>query len=412
MDNQQSILNFDEFLAEINSISAENKSDVQAQKLSKLLDTIPKDVASEYFKKLNPYGVNMENAPKSRMIMSYINVRENFAEKMALNSVLGYLYNSANEYDVPADVIPVKLPDYVKDPTIIDKKYPKSMLDKNPILAKHVQEYKDSMIERLIVKKFLDRHFEYNPDIHARQEFDEKDKRKTAEKVAEIRKKCANPVWLEKKQPKDTHHRLKTYIQDHYEYLRETVTAIYGIPDDIDLAMISYGEFDSEQKAVAFKNKTANSFSMATVDIPVGKMVFLGPYQNNRKAVEFYSESTAILKNMVDQRKKDAEFANDILKKRVRKAKADNVKDMKDSKDTKDIKEASKFITDTFGSAVKSQGAFAVEEEEEDLDKGLIEVPQHIISQGGLSYEKVNIYSKADSPDEVKKYSANVTGTK
>jgi hypothetical protein len=317
-------MDYDQLLQELKLIEDEENEEIRKEKLLKIQDKLPEDITSQYYKRMNPYGTVINGDSKSRAIVSIVNMRMAFAEALALNANVGYLYRSLREFDVANDIVPVDIEDYVRDPSIIDKKYPKEMLDKNATLATHVAEYKKSMEKRLIIKEFLDRHYEFNPDLHAKTEYKaSKDPKETAQRVADVRKKCGQTEWLKRIDtlPKDTRFRVNTYMRDHYEQLRETVMAAFNMPDDIDLSMIVHGEFDSEQKANEFKQRHADNFNMETVDIPVGKVVLLGPYRQNREKTQFLSKDAELLRSMVDARTEDSKFASDVFKKRVNRIK-------------------------------------------------------------------------------------------
>jgi hypothetical protein len=389
-------MDYDQLLQELKLIEDEENEEIRKEKLLKIQDKLPEDITSQYYKRMNPYGTVINGDSKSRAIVSIVNMRMAFAEALALNANVGYLYRSLREFDVANDIVPVDIEDYVRDPSIIDKKYPKEMLDKNATLATHVAEYKKSMEKRLIIKEFLDRHYEFNPDLHAKTEYKaSKDPKETAQRVADVRKKCGQTEWLKHIDtlPKDTRFRVNTYMRDHYEQLRETVMAAFNMPDDIDLSMIVHGEFDSEQKANEFKQRHADNFNMETVDIPVGKVVLLGPYRQNREKTQFLSKNAELLRSMVDARTEDSKFASDVFKKRVTRIKKQA---KKEQKDVKEDKEAEKLVKNVFGAQVKSMGAISVDDEEE-LEKDLIEIPIHKLGGGGLEYKKELIYNKADT---------------
>jgi len=389
-------MDYDQLLQELKLIEDEENEEIRKEKLLKIQDKLPEDITSQYYKRMNPYGTVINGDSKSRAIVSIVNMRMAFAEALALNANVGYLYRSLREFDVANDIVPVDIEDYVRDPSIIDKKYPKEMLDKNATLATHVAEYKKSMEKRLIIKEFLDRHYEFNPDLHAKTEYKaSKDPKETAQRVADVRKKCGQTEWLKRIDtlPKDTRFRVNTYMRDHYEQLRETVMAAFNMPDDIDLSMIVHGEFDSEQKANEFKQRHADNFNMETVDIPVGKVVLLGPYRQNREKTQFLSKNAELLRSMVDARTEDSKFASDVFKKRVTRIKKQA---KKEQKDVKEDKEAEKLVKNVFGAQVKSMGAISVDDEEE-LEKDLIEIPIHKLGGGGLEYKKELIYNKADT---------------
>lgn len=132
------------------------------------LDDLTEEELLEYRKQLNTYGRTIEGSDNF-LTFSHTNLGEKYTEKLQMTAMIGYLNSELDSYLVPHGhrVIPVY--DYCKDQTLIDE-YSKDWT-KTEQIQKELDENKEAMKKRIIIKEFLETLFQYNPDVHVRSSY-------------------------------------------------------------------------------------------------------------------------------------------------------------------------------------------------------------------------------------------------
>lgn len=125
--------------------------------------------------------------------------------------------------------------------------------------------------------------------------------------------------------PADLFHHIGRYINNHYEQLREATTVLYAEKPDIEFAIMYYGTFKDEKSAIDHKHKNESLFVSTVYTIENGGWTLMGPFKKNRERIDFYNKNTEVLKRMFEQHEQDGKVVEDMLKRRVRKAKSDNI---------------------------------------------------------------------------------------
>jgi hypothetical protein len=141
---------------ELKALSEKIASDPQA-----VYDMSPEEL-SEMQKYLNPLG-NIVSENKSYINLSIVNWTEKYIRKLTTTALIGYIYRLQMEY-LPEDEIEAsRLRMEAKLKTCSE---PQEIAD---VRAEHDRETKLlTRTARSMVKKFLDRNFNYNPDHHLR----------------------------------------------------------------------------------------------------------------------------------------------------------------------------------------------------------------------------------------------------
>ncbi|MHA1753923.1 MAG: hypothetical protein ACTSYR_00160, partial [Candidatus Odinarchaeia archaeon] len=166
-------------------------------------------------------------------------------------------------------------------------------------------------------------------------------------------------------------------------------------------------ELEVERKKFASKYNEELSSDLNVAEL--GKWTILANYKKNREKIDFYNRHTEILKRILDQHESDKKLGQDLMKKRIKKAKAKNIE--KDGKDAEILTEYKKQIADlsTIG-AVKVLNA---EEKRalEDAKKAIkdiqevSDVPDNAIQVNVFTHDteksemaKSAIYTEAEDP--------------
>ena len=132
--------------------------------------------------------------------------------------------------------------------------------------------------------------------------------------------------------PQDTYHRFEYYRDVNYEEMRTAVSAIYdtGKPDFEDAILVykylegTQEEVEKERKDYCIKNQDA--FKSDVLAIDVGKWNFTGPFKRNRDKIDFYNKNTEIIKRIMTRIEDDKQIGKELMKQRVIKKKAENIK--------------------------------------------------------------------------------------
>ena len=219
--------------------------------------------------------------------------------------------------------------------------------------------------------------------------------------------------------PADVFHHIGRYINNHYEQLREATTVLYAEKPDIEFAVMYYGTFKDEKSAIDHKHKNESLFVSTVYTIENGGWTLMGPFKKNRERIDFYNKNTEVLKRMFEQHEQDGKVVEDMLKRRVRKAKADNIVAAgPDDPGLSKYKEA-------LGTVEKYGAKPALTKEERDeLNKAIrvkenAEVPENAIQvdvfktdeSGNFSRDK--FYTEAEAPkfmeDQIEELKNNIT---
>lgn len=132
------------------------------------IDNLTEEELLEYRKKLNIYGRTIQGSD-NYLNFSFTNLQEKYQEKLLMTSMIGFLNRAVDEYHVPDGLPIISVYDYTQDPSLITS-FSKdwTLTDK---LKKDIEDNEKWMQERVIIKKFLEEMFQYNPDKHIRSAY-------------------------------------------------------------------------------------------------------------------------------------------------------------------------------------------------------------------------------------------------
>lgn len=374
----------------INSFLHEMDDNEQFQKeFESQLENLTDDEIFELLKKNNPYSTNIPNAtgkPEKNVSFSFTNMRMEFAKELVTTGMIGYLFQRCMIYEVPDEVRPVSIEEYLKhgDKVCV----PPSFVTDNVLKEKYRKAH-ETMKERVIIHKFLKDVFQYNPDNHVRSSWypvkDDESRNligtqagKTAlltkntvrklnsdqdhnpkmsdlpdeSKTAELGQ-TNNPVY-EVIPPADHYEIFKNYLEDNYDEYVKVVYDIYGSRPDIDIAINVYDTHDTTEEAKQFRNDHIDEVIAGIYNVPTNAWAVLAPYAKNKEKEDFFNRETMHLKGMLDSREEKEKLAKDMLKKRIHKKKVANVREQgPDSEKFKAWAKQNSTNSDSFGKEYK-----------------------------------------------------------
>jgi hypothetical protein len=192
--------------------------------------------------------------------------------------------------------------------------------------------------------------------------------------------------------PHDTFGRFTMYHKENLETLREAVADLYCDKPDKELAINPYSWHTTLEEAELFKKKHSGEVLAEVFTAHSGKWNLFDSFKIVRDSVNFYNDQTIILEEMVKQHERDERLGQDLMKKRVEKAKKKN--DIISGPDAESFKKWRSQNTE-----LTSMGALNTNDmASTDCPPDAIEVPVWRIAKGGLEITKDRFFSQAEAP--------------
>jgi hypothetical protein len=195
--------------------------------------------------------------------------------------------------------------------------------------------------------------------------------------------------------PQDIFGRFKMYYQENYEPLRDFVRDAYCEKPDFELAINPYSVHNTPEEAEIFKKKHRGEVIAPIYTAHTGKWCFFDCFKKQRENINFYNDNTIILEEMMKQQESDERLGQDLMKKRVAKAKAKNkIVDGPDAESFKKWRDTNNTIKDLgaehIGDVVN-----------EDCPDDAVQVDVWRLAKGGTEMTKDHFYSAAEAPSFV-----------
>jgi hypothetical protein len=415
----------------------------------------------EIDKYLNPYGATLYGEDKYTCV-SFTNLKEKYMQRLLTTALIGFVYQMNDEYQIEDEELTAQLDkdqfyDYNENPDKNNKELVEA-LEKNiyyevkrdylnsleeetkqddelpedvelelrkqvndklneqlkPIEFFNNERYlqaKDELMktqseqEKVIIKKFLDKLFTYNPKLHTSSVYN-------ANNNDPERQKNPNNHFTQNIPSNDTYCRFQYYYDVNYEELREAVLYLYNEKPDTEVAINIYETFDSLEKCDEYIEKNKDKVITNILSLTNYKWNLLGSFKKNRERITFYNENTKILENILKQQEEDAKTGKKLLDERIRKKKIKNVKEYgkTDPKVAQYLKENPNSITtdskriEVLEDTVKVTEEFEISESGAKVDAD--GTPEDAIEIGitsiNLKDNKVStskIYTKAHAPN-------------
>lgn len=201
--------------------------------------------------------------------------------------------------------------------------------------------------------------------------------------------------------PKDIFCKFKIYFENNYEQLEQCVKDLYGAEKIFKLAINPLAWHKTKEEADRFVKKHSKEFITDVVTLYSGKWNVLEPYKENRENVDYFTEKTVVLEEMLKQMEQDAKIGTELLKKKVKVKKIKNI--LEHGPDDAGLK----YYKKKFGTEVNPVGDINPKKEMykyrvlEEPDNA-VEVPVYRISKGGIQLDKDVFYTEEDLPDSLK----------
>lgn len=399
----------DELNAFLNEVK---ENEIKENELKERIKNMSEEEVIRLLKISNPSGPVASEACFNYSITNY---SMEFQKRSTATAMISYLMCALREYLVPDNVPVMNIAECIDNPKLLEK--PEHIID--PLGVQAWQEFKDTFEKRRVVYEFLMHVFRYDPSVHvaaamqtnkqAEQSLPDlpqiraiiNDRKNTVNKTVERKEyeytqedlKDVNLFTKEEIEmykvipPLDTFVKFDRYYDEHFEGIVKATKNIYGVRNDIDLGLIIYDKHATKEEAHKYRTQNAEMFIAPVSEINAGRWALLGPYRQNREVVSFLNRHTDLLKQMLDQRESDSKLAADIMKKRVKRKKAENIAQA--GPDDKAVRE---YLANN-RPAIADLGAEPVED-----DGKHVEIDVHTISNGGSKLSTYKIYNPAEAP--------------
>ena len=409
---------------------------------SSLVDGLTESQVTTLRKRMNPYGRTIQGKGKFTCL-SIMNISENYMRKYLMTSLIGFLYRRCDEHGLsdgepttPMDDFSIFMEKYnsaVSDALkskrwLADFEHDKKYTCDDDLTIEEKSERLDNIRavkrgegfkKRLVVRKFLDELFQFNPDLHVRSAYSHnpldpervvpsnvdiggvKKELKSEEDVCRSNSKFTKHI-----PPADTFHRWKYYTDSNYEELRTAVQDLYCEKPDIEFAINPYEQFNNEEDAAKFVQKHKSEVIADVLTLHNSKWNLIGSFKNNRERINFYNERTEVLEAMAKQEESDKKLGADLMRKRAQRKKKENVEESgPDPEALIDYKKNNPSAFESMGAEdVNKNGEMSNKEESsfkihEECPYDAVQVDVFDFRKGGQVVNKSEFFSKASDPE-------------
>jgi hypothetical protein len=416
----------------------------------------------EIEKHLSPYGATIYG-PEKYTCISFTNLKEKYMQKLLTTALIGFLYQMSSEYTIEDEELTTVLnkddfmdevenPDKnnkehisnleyqyyeelkkeylenreTKEENFIDislteeeetdlrikvnKKIEAEFSNKKVFNNEKYIKKKEELVneqsaeEKVIINRYLNKLFKYDPNTHTTSVFN-KDNEDPERQVD------PNNEFTQVIPPNDTYGRFNYYYDVNYEKLRQAVMYLYNDKPDTEVAINIYDTFDTIEECNDYIEKNQDNVICNLLNLTNYKWNLLGSFKQNRERISFYNSNTKILENIMKQQEDDAKMGKVLLDARVRKKKVKNIKEYgKDHPSFLKYKQANPNEITTSGKQIEiEENKVTVTEEIEIAETGAkldedgtpsdcIEIGVTSINLKDNSIKTGKIYSKAEKP--------------
>lgn len=396
-------------------------------------------------KTVNPFNTSIAEE-NGFLAFSYLYPHKEYMMKHMMTAMIAFLNSAVDEWEVPENVPPVSVYDYVKNPNIINE-MTNAWQKTEDVLAK-LKKNDEKMKERIVVKRFLEYLFQYNPHEHVKSAYVPPEPQEnrvdipTPAGVLAIKegtsKKRVNLLEdqrlqklmnmaksVEAKQPYtlkrfnflvnknldngkfdkfigtskedvnipgvvynivppvDVFHNFNKYYEVNYEKLIDATNTLYCEINDLEFAVMPAFFSKDRAEVMDFIERYKEEVSLPINVAQTGKWSIVASVEANRKKTDFISKDSLLLRRMLEQRVEDAKIGKKMMEKKASKLK---------KKNAEEEGPIGKHI-ETWKNYRKSQdndvgGIDLSQLDQDDCPDDEIEVPVFRLDEGGLNIKK------------------------
>jgi hypothetical protein len=459
--NISSDISLDDFKNSISDIIKELETNPEK------INEMTSEQVLEIEKHLSPYGATIYG-PEKYTCISFTNLKEKYMQKLLTTALIGFLYQMSSEYTIEDEELTVLLNkadfmDEVENPdknntnhisnlefqyyeelkkeylenretkvsedseeykvltedeetelrNKVNKKIEAEFSDKQVFNNEKFLKKKEELVneqsaeEQVVINRFLNKLFKYNPNTHTTSVFNKDNE----DPERQMNSTLKDNEFTQVIPPNDTYGRFNYYYDVNYEKLRQAVMYLYNDKPDTEVAINIYDSFDSVEECNEYIEKNQDNVICNLLNLTNYKWNLLGSFKQNRDRISFYNSNTKILENIMKQQEDDAKMGKVLLDARVRKKKVKNIKEYgKDHPSFLKYKQANPNEITTIGKQIEiDENKVTVTEEIEVSETGTkldddgtpsdcLEIGVTSINLKDNSIKTGKIYSKAEKP--------------
>lgn len=453
--NISSEISLDEFKNSISDIIKELETNPEK------INEMTTEQVIEIEKHLSPYGATIYG-PEKYTCISFTNLKEKYMQKLLTTALIGFLYQMSSEYTIDDEELTTVLDkndfmDEVENPDKhntdhisnlefqyyeelkkeylenketkeneetkeltedeetdlrikVNKKIEEEFCNKKVFSNERFLKKKEELVnqqsqeEQVVINKFLNKLFKYDPNHHTTSVFNN-------DNQDPERQTSPDNEFTQVVPPNDTYGRFNYYYDVNYEKLRQAVMYLYNDKPDTEVAINIYDSFDSIEECNEYIEKNQDNVICNLLNLTNYKWNLLGSFKQNRERISFYNNNTKILENIMKQQEDDAKMGKVLLDARVRKKKVKNIKEYgKDHPSFLKYKQANPNEITSSGQQIEiDENKVTVTEEIEVSETGAkldedgtpsdcLEIGVTSINLKDNSIKTGKIYSKAEKP--------------
>ncbi len=125
--------------------------------------------------------------------------------------------------------------------------------------------------------------------------------------------------------PAEGFHQIDRYLTNHYEQLRACTQTLYSERADIEFGVVVHGVHRSAEEASNYRVQHREEFRTDVIAVESGAVTLVGPFKENRDALEYYNKNTEVLRLMHSQLEADHKLGEDLMKKKAKTEKKKNI---------------------------------------------------------------------------------------
>jgi hypothetical protein len=131
--------------------------------------------------------------------------------------------------------------------------------------------------------------------------------------------------------PQDTFHRWNYFTEVNYEEIRTLTECLYPERPDLDWAVAIWNvltgntQEELDEQFNMYCQKHQDELPSVIKLLEIGKWCLLADFKENRKNIQFYNKNTEVLKRIIDRHTEDKKIGTELMRNRVRQAKAKNI---------------------------------------------------------------------------------------
>jgi hypothetical protein len=132
--------------------------------------------------------------------------------------------------------------------------------------------------------------------------------------------------------PADAFYSYNMYINSNYDELRRITEELYAERLSVENLVRAWDTFEGTESELSDKYRKyveeyQNNINTDVLNITVGEWTVIAPFRKNRQNIDMFNKNNDVLKKILDNNTQDKKIGEAMLKKRITKQKAENIRE-------------------------------------------------------------------------------------